>query len=143
MAVRSSPADAQRDVNAWLSLSVENKPKKRSLSRRIDYARLRSEGRKINLSRWLVLFYRRNDLGYLRYGLSINKKVGRAVLRNRLKRWSRECLRQQIRKGNDFGFDTHFVFRVMEPGFYRNLEFKEFESRMDLAFRKLGANHES
>jgi len=40
-----------------------------------------------------VVYAAANDLGFHRLGLSVSKKVGCAVVRNRIKRWVRECCR--------------------------------------------------
>jgi len=44
---------------------------------------------------FLVIRARRNDLGVTRLGLSVSKKVGNAVVRNRWKRAIREAFRNQ------------------------------------------------
>jgi ribonuclease P protein component len=43
----------------------------------------------------LVVVYRRNELSTVRFGLSVSRKVGTAVVRNRVKRWLREAARHQ------------------------------------------------
>lgn len=40
----------------------------------------------------LVIYYKKNDLGYTRVGISCGKKLGNAVIRNRTKRQIREII---------------------------------------------------
>ena len=42
---------------------------------------------------WLIVYARPNDLEYTRLGLSVSRKVGGAVARNRLRRLYREAYR--------------------------------------------------
>ena len=42
----------------------------------------------------LVLHLRSNELGHPRLGAAVSRKVGGAVVRNRIKRWTRECFRR-------------------------------------------------
>jgi ribonuclease P protein component len=51
-------------------------------------------GRKL-FSRYSVLFYVSNSLPYSRVGITATKKVGKANVRNKLKRWTREVYRLQ------------------------------------------------
>jgi ribonuclease P protein component len=51
-------------------------------------------GRKL-FSRYTVLFFAANGLPYSRIGITATKKLGKANVRNRLKRWSREVYRRE------------------------------------------------
>ena len=66
--------------------------KERRLTRQADFAAVRREGRS-----WadglLVLLARRNSLDVTRFGFSVGKRTGNAVVRNRTKRRLREVVR--------------------------------------------------
>ena len=66
--------------------------KERRLTRQADFAMVRREGRS-----WgdglLVLLARRNSLDVTRFGFSVGKRTGNAVVRNRTKRRLREAVR--------------------------------------------------
>lgn len=46
---------------------------------------------------YFVLLYSKNQFSYSRIGVSIKRKFGNAVKRNRLKRWVKEIFRQYSR----------------------------------------------
>ena len=69
-------------------------PKQRRLTKRRDFLRVYEAGRKL-FSRYCVLFFAANDLPYSRLGITATKKIGKANVRNRLKRWTRETYRHE------------------------------------------------
>jgi len=69
-------------------------PKERRLAKRREYLRVYEAGRKL-FSRYCVIFFAANDLPHSRIGVTATKKVGKANVRNRLKRWTRETYRCQ------------------------------------------------
>ncbi|MDY6953492.1 MAG: ribonuclease P protein component, partial [Thermodesulfobacteriota bacterium] len=60
--------------------------------KRDDFKRLFQCGKKIHRDHFVV-YYCRNSLGILRMGVTVSKRVGRAVIRNRIKRLVRESFR--------------------------------------------------
>lgn len=77
-----------------LPASSEALPKEKRLAKRREFLRVYEAGRKL-FSRYSVLFYAANDLSYSRIGITATKKSGKANVRNRLKRWTREVYRRQ------------------------------------------------
>ena len=69
-------------------------PKEKRLAKRREFLRVYESGRKL-FSRYCVLFFAANDLTYSRVGVTATKKSGKANVRNRLKRWTREVYRHQ------------------------------------------------
>jgi ribonuclease P protein component len=75
-------------------LRSEALPRQRRLAKRPDFLRIYETGQK-QFSRYTVLFFAGNDLQHSRIGITVTKKVGKANIRNRLKRWTREVYRRQ------------------------------------------------
>ena len=71
------------------------------LKKPIDFACLHHEGRRLG-GRVLSVKSLPNGLGYGRWGIVVSKKLGKSVVRNRIKRRIREVLRQaKIKAGID------------------------------------------
>jgi ribonuclease P protein component len=63
--------------------------------------------------RWLIVYGCANQLDYLRLGLSVSKKIGNAVQRNRFRRLYRETFR--LMRGNmPTGLDIVLIPRSQE-----------------------------
>ena len=69
-------------------------PKATRLAKRREFLRVYESGRKL-FSRYCVLFYAANGLTHSRIGITATKKLGKANVRNRLKRWTRETYRRE------------------------------------------------
>ncbi len=69
-------------------------PRKNRLTRSSDFQRVRSQGRSWS-DRLLVLSRAPNDLEVTRFGFSVSRRIGGAVVRNRTRRLMREAVRLQ------------------------------------------------
>ncbi|HKO55606.1 MAG TPA: ribonuclease P protein component [Thermoanaerobaculia bacterium] len=74
--------------------SPQGLPKEKRLAKRREFLRVYETGRKL-FSRYTVLFFAPNGLPHSRIGITATKKAGKANVRNRLKRWTRETYRRQ------------------------------------------------
>ena len=71
----------------------ESFPRSRRIVRGSDYRAIYDKGRRVDGGRFF-LFGRPNELGRHRLGLTVSRKVGGAVVRNRVKRLFREIFRK-------------------------------------------------
>jgi ribonuclease P protein component len=62
------------------------------IRKRRDYLRIYQEGGRIGSSNFIAILGN-NQSGKTRLGIAVNKKIGNAVTRNRIKRLIRECFR--------------------------------------------------
>ena len=78
------------------------------LTKREQYARVSGEGNS-RADALLVMKFLPNGLSLSRYGISVSRRVGTAVVRNRVKRLLREILRVTPLKP---GMDIVFIARI-------------------------------
>ena len=100
-----------------------------AIRRRADFLELKERGRFFHINSWLAVNFKKNNQKSLRWAWTLPRKTGKAVVRNRLKRWGRENL-SDFRQKN---LDVNFIFKIKTHAFYKNLKRDEF----DKAFEKL------
>ncbi len=84
----------------------ERFPWRQRIVRSSDFRTLYKEGRRLDAGKF-VLFGRPNNLGHHRLGLTVSRKIGGAVVRNRVKRLFREVFRRTCAD-----IPSHFDFIV-------------------------------
>jgi ribonuclease P protein component len=109
-----------------------------SLVRKIDFKNLVERGRRIKASPWLLINYDKNSLGSLRLGCTLGRKVGSAVIRNRIRRWSREWFRKnEVAIGVDINL---FFLEAKKQGFYKTIKHEELDLILENAYAKIRQN---
>ena len=54
----------------------------------------------ITTSKYFVIYYKKNELDHYRFGISVGKKVGNAVVRNKVKRQLKAIISQKDYQNN-------------------------------------------
>ena len=93
-----------------------------SITKRQDFSFLKRRGKKLSKAGFFIV-YRENNLSYCRFALCFSKKTGKAVKRNRFKRWARSFLKGQRWSSN---VDLLLGFENKEKHFYQNLKYIDF-----------------
>lgn len=85
--------------------------KKNRLRANAEFQRLRREGHTL-LHPLLVMSFLPNERGHSRFGFVVGRRIGKAVVRNRVKRRMRETVRVRLQKGEiAAGWDVVFITR--------------------------------
>jgi ribonuclease P protein component len=99
----------------------------RALRKKAQFAAVYESGN-TSLDKYLVLRSLSNDLEYSRFGYSVNKKLGKAVVRNRVKRLLKEVARSlPVCEGFDIVFiarsnSAHATYAELEHSVRRLLK---------------------
>lgn len=81
-----------------------------SLKNNIDFRKVYDNGKSLS-NKFLVMFYIKNGLSYNRVGFSTTKKLGNAIIRNRVKRLIKEAFRLNNTDMSN-GYDIIFLARI-------------------------------
>ena len=133
-AVSASQSDARVAERADAPPRSEALPKQKRLAKRREFLRVYENGRKI-FSRFSVLFFAANDLPYSRIGVTATKKLGKAHLRNKLKRWTREIYRHER---HALGIDARSLDLVVNvKNNARDASFREYSDDLVRSLRRV------
>jgi len=129
------PVVVKKVESNWLSLLVKNKIKALSIKR--DIRHLKRHGQNIVFN-WMQMTYLPTTKDFISVAWMLPKKyIPRAVDRNRLKRWGRENLRNNILDRGCFLF--RFSFKAKD--FYKKLNRKDFDYVFKNTLGQISKNH--
>lgn len=95
------------------------------IKKNVEFNKVIDEGKLVK-SDSLTLYFLENNLGYTRIGISIPKKSGKAVVRNKIKRQIRAIISQDVKL--DKSFDYVLIAR-------KQYDVKKFEkTRSDIKY---------
>jgi len=78
-----------------MTLAGQHFPPEVRIRKGADYRALTRTARRFH-TRSFVFLYRRGETETSRVGITVSRRVGNAVVRNRIKRWVREFARRQM-----------------------------------------------
>ena len=107
------------------------------LKNRSDFRYILKKGQRVRPSDWVILNYIVRDDEKMRCGWTLPRQVGSAVVRNRLKRWTRVFLRAKVKSGEVLPVDINFVFRKTEGDFYKKLSYEQFSEVLSKGWQHL------
>ena len=106
--------------------------KKNVLRRKSDFSTIYNKGKSVG-DRYVVLFYRKNNLPYNRMAYLASKKVGNAVKRNR----ARRLLKESVRLSN-MEIPTGYDFIIIARNTITNAKCAEVKRSFESALRRTG-----
>ena len=111
--------------------------KKFVVKEHVDFTNIIQNGRYIR-DKYFVVYYKNNELDHYRFGISVGKKVGNAVIRNKVKRQMRMII-DNYKKNYQNGMDYIIIIRSN----YTNAVFSEIKMSFENTINKINRNKEN
>ena len=105
--------------------------KTKGLKKDSDFRKVYKHGKSI-ANRYLVMYILKNKSDSSRVGISISKKVGKAITRNRIRRLIKEVYRLDIDSRVKEGYDIVFIARMPS----KDATFKDIEKSINNLAKK-------
>ncbi len=102
------------------------------LRRKKDFSVIYNKGKSIG-ERYVVFFYKKNNLSYNRTAFLASKKVGNSVIRNRARRLMKESHRE-LKENETIGYDMIWIARNTIV----KLKCADVKKSMEAALKKSG-----
>ena len=120
-----------------LSKRAENISQIKRLKKNSDFLELRRKGQRLKTTDWLQIHYQKSKEEGLYIGVTSGRKVGSAVIRNRLKRWCLEYFRKHHSQEGSLSGRLNILFRPQPEGFYKELTHDELDQHLQKTLSRL------
>ncbi|MFP5518365.1 MAG: ribonuclease P protein component [Bdellovibrionia bacterium] len=119
---------------------MENNPL--FLKRSSEFNRIKDEGKRYWVTNWLLFNYTLevSEASSLRVGVTASRKVGSAVVRNKLKRWTRFYFQDLPEGSEGYKLELNIIFKPIDKGFYKGLSYAEYKKSLDLGLKRIFKN---
>ena len=127
---------------------AESKSRIKRLKKNSDFLELRRKGLRLRATDWLQIHFQKSKEEDLYVGVTTGRKVGSAVIRNRLKRWCLEYFQKHYgKKAMEQSSDNkepsflngrlNILFRPQPEGFYKELSHEELDRELHKTLSRL------
>lgn len=107
----------------------------KGLKKDSDFRKVYKHGKSF-ANRYLVMYILENKSDSSRVGISVSKKVGNAVTRNKVRRKIKEAYRLKVDENVKGGYDIIFIARVSS----KEAEYKDIEKAINHLVKKSNLN---
>ena len=98
------------------------------LKKSSSYREVAVNAKKMRLSSWVTVQLMPSEDAKNYFGITISRKVANSVVRNKLKRWVRNCVQIEAWPEKYNAYILVFVFKPQaDAKFFSNLQYKEFK----------------
>ncbi len=99
-----------------------------------DFINLKQSGQKIYTRQGLIFSYINSD--FTQCSWTVPKYIGNAVLRNKLKRYCRESLRQHLLNLNELSVNLNIIFPRSKIQNFKSIRYSEFDEAVQFFIKK-------
>lgn len=97
-----------------------------SIRKNSEFLDLKDNGQKTWAASWMLISYEKSTNSISSVGISVSKKIGNAVIRNKMKRWVRAEISKYLKLNPHLIVNMTFFLKPMSSDFYKKMSFDTF-----------------